>query len=123
MDTFYEIPKEIIKDLFYEAKDKSFQCWCDEKHHLDWKRIKSLKTFDEVFKLLEDSKESRYVFINRENMWGDATVPDKVLSNRIDIGGEITADGIDYFIFIFLEIKHLQYFIDKYNLKQAVYHE
>lgn len=113
MDIFYDIDKSVTRELFYEAKELSFNCWCDEKHHLDWKRIKSIKTFDEIFKFAEDSKFSHFVFIHRKSQ--DLK---KEIGDFIEIGLNVPVGDTEFYIFIEVSIDKLDYLTNKYNIKQ-----
>lgn len=114
MDIFYDIDKSIARDLFYESKSMAFQSWCDEKHHLDWKRTKSLKSFDDIFKFAEDSKFSHFVFIHRKS---PIFVENKEIKEYLEIGLNVPISDIEYFIFIRVNIDKLNNLITKYNIK------
>lgn len=108
MSDFYSIDKKTAKSLFYEAKGLSHKCWCDELDALDWKRVPSIKSFDDVFKILETDICSEYKFMKR-NLHNET---------YLEIVGYGIANKITYFIFMYLDIKHMDTLIKKYDLKQ-----
>jgi len=120
MDNFYMLKNDTIdlkKQLLYDAKDKSFEYHCDVLNcNKSWARQKTDKTFDEIIKMMIPITFLHFVFIHRKNKL------DKFMDGRKDyietgICVNNKNEGVDYFIFIYVDFDYLNYFIKEYNLK------
>lgn len=119
-DALYIPKKKTIKAwkaLLSEAKEKSFQHWCDILDcSKSFCRKSTDKTFDEILEMLHDNRFLHTCFIHRKERSGfDADGR----TEYIEVGLSVSPknEGVDYFIFIYVDISHLQHFIDKYGME------
>ena len=107
-DTFYKIGKNKIA-LVNESRKLSFRNFVDELDcSKSFARKNTDKTFEEILELYKkDSGFKHITFVVRNN--------DPIKS--IEVGIRVTGENsIDYFIFIYVDLKYLDYFIKKYKL-------
>jgi hypothetical protein len=124
-DIFYDtthLSIEEKKNLLLDAKTKSFRWWIDKHNERSIRRRIKHARFKTMLKRLDE--KSHFVFIHRggyANEQNNITMPKSLGRFRIETGfctmGE--QDG-DYFLFIDLDLKHLDYFIEKYNLNKRL---
>lgn len=120
-DIFYNTEHLSInekKNLLIDAKEKSY-AWFIDKHdeHSIRQRIKYAR-FNTMLKLLDN--KSHFVFILRGGTLNDINnnTKNKTIHQFIIETGFCTMgkkDG-DYFLFIDIDKKHLNFFINNYNL-------
>ena len=109
-DTFYAIHK-LSKtkqlELFLDAKSKCDTWRVDKKDDTYTRREMIYMSFDDIVKIFNTTYTNKHhvVFIHRLHI--DVT---------LEIGFCTMGLDNDYFLFINVKPKHLQYFIDKYNL-------
>jgi len=122
-DIFYKTEHLSIEDkknLLLDAKEKSY-CWWIDKHNERSirERIKHAR-FKSVLKHLND--KSHFVFIMRGGFTDANKKWNKSLGRFIIETGFCTmgySDG-DYFLFVDLDTKHLDYFVQKYGLNEKL---
>lgn len=120
-DIFYNVSHLSInkkKELLFDAKNKSYQWFIDKQdEHGVRQRIKYAR-FNTILKLLDE--KCHYVFILRGG--GNGKKGNRCRYEFILEIGFCTMsrnDG-DYFLFINLDRKHLQFFINKYELYKTL---
>jgi len=119
MDKFYSIDHiEDKKSFLIDCISRSFKVKVEK---LDCKesftRLDSQKTIHEILEMIPYCDYTHYVFILRESF-----IPidiDEYGEKYIETGIRLNQNinDPDYFIFIYIDIKHLDYFIKEYNLK------
>jgi hypothetical protein len=105
------------KELLLDAKEKSYQWFIDKHDERGIRQRIKYARFNTILKLLDN--KSHFVFIERGGYVDDINSKRKKwLNNFIIETGFCTMgrNGGDYFLFINLDKKHLNYFIGKYNL-------
>jgi len=111
MDIFYNLNH--IKDIRAFLEDcvsKSYKTRCDELDcSKSFSRVNTEKTLNEILGMISESRFVHCVFIIRNPIF-------KYEKQDIEAGLRLT-NGIDYFIWINIEINHLDYFTNKYELK------
>lgn len=125
-DIFYETNHLSIdqkKKLLLDAKEKSYDWHVDKLDcNASFARQKQKYfRFNKIIKMFEESKFKHFVFINRKGF----VTPQKIKKLRmtefcIETGIRISDPNnvnIDYFLFIYINEKHLEFFIKKYRLK------
>jgi len=117
---FYNINNIEDKTSFLEdCISKSFKVKCDELDcSKSWSRTNSEKTYQEVLEMISTACFLHYVFILR-----DSIIPldiDEFGEKYIEAGVRLNSTPYDkdYFLFIYINTKHLDYFIEKYDLKE-----
>jgi len=122
MHDFYNVPKEKELELLYDSKDKSYKINLDELGcNKSWSRTTTEKTFDEIVEIYKNSKFKHFVLIKR-NMKEIFPNSKEFGTDYIEVGicsggsDEWCTNGKDYFIFIDVDLKYLDYFIKKYDL-------
>ena len=120
----YEIPDDEELDLLYDAKEKSYEISLDE---LDCSkacsRVSTGKTFDEIVDIYKKSNfehsilQRHVVFQVRNSGFHVTHKKDHILVGMRTCENH-SIDSIDYFIFINVDKKYLDYFIDEYRLKK-----
>jgi len=129
-DIFYmkadgEFSLELQERILRDAKDKCFRWWVDHLPGIARERIDM--PFDEVLKYLYTEKPVHFVIIHRRgwerykpegsNEWcleiGFCTLAlrNKLATTEIDIKG-------DLYLWVLVEEKYLDYFIQTYNLTE-----
>ena len=113
MDKFYKITdKKDIVNLVYDAHQKSDKCNLSELNcSVSFARQKTDKSLFDIVKMMDVADFNHFVFIIRDDfIWRN--------EKYIEVGIRLhkNSDVVDYFIMIFLDIKHLQYFVEKYKL-------
>jgi len=118
-DIFYNTTHLTIeekKNLLLDAKSKSFRWWIDKHDERSIKQKIKHARFKTMLKRL--NKKSHFVFIERGGFTDSKKSTDKSLGRFIIETGFCTMaeESGDYFLFINLYLKHLDYFIEKYKL-------
>jgi hypothetical protein len=94
------------KEILIEAKILSYNCRVDIKRYPSWSREITDITFEEVMKLLK--KENHFTIIHRFDVTGE---------RYLEIGFVATDEkNDDYFLWLYLDEKHVNHFIEKYKL-------
>ena len=112
MDKFYNIKnKKEIVSLVYDAHQKSYKCNLSELNcSISFARQNTDKSFFSISNMINTADFMHFVFIVR----GDFIEKKKYI--EVGIRLHKNSEVIDYFIMIFLEMEHLEYFIEKYKL-------
>jgi len=112
---FYKLDNIEDEKLFIEdCISKSFNVKCDELDcNKSWSRTNSKKTYQEVLEMIPKSSFLHYVFILRDSIISPG-------EKYIEAGLRLNVSPFepDYFLFIYIDTKHLDYFIKKYDLKE-----
>lgn len=95
---------EEARELAYEVRTEELDC------SKSFARANTEKTFEDVVKIYKKSKYKFFGIVKREEGFGE---PEHV---EICLVGD---EGIQYFIFIRLEIKYLDCLVGKYKLKDC----
>jgi len=118
-DYFYDIKHLSLdekKDLLIDAKKRSYHWHVDLLLHLRRERIKYYR-FKNILKKLDNV--THFVFISRGGYYdGKKMKPNRFLNQFIIEIGFCTKDN--YFLFINLSTKHIDYFIEKYKLYKVL---
>lgn len=120
-DIFYRtqhLSLEDKKELLLDAKEKSFRWNIDKLDvNVSWARIhQRYARFNTMLKKLDNN--CHFVFINRKGY--------KNPSGKNPFGkycietGFSTMKGIDWYLFIYINEKHLDFFKEKYNLEERI---
>jgi len=100
--------KFIIKKLIKEAIDKSYFIKCDKLDcNISFARENSDLSLEEILKYKENENLD-FIFIKRHNPFDN--------SENIETGYYFDLNGITYFLFIYCNIKYLDYFVKRYRL-------
>mgnify|MGYP006304009817 CR=1 FL=1 len=111
---FYNVDKKFEIDLLKEAYEKSYEHYFDVLDvSVSFSRQSVNKTFEEMFKIYKNSSFKIFRFIFREDQI--MTTKDDYIEVGINADGK---DGLSYYMFIHIDVKYLNYFIQKYNLKK-----
>jgi hypothetical protein len=123
-----------MSDIFYhikvfgdEYKNKSLELLKEAKElcseiHLDqldcsksFFRVKTEKSFDDIVEIAKKSSFYHFTFIYRKS---DCQF---IMNGQdyIETGISVINDCVDYFIWVNLETKHLDYFVQKYGLEKS----
>lgn len=113
-DIFYDIlqkPKNMQYQIIKEAWSLCDKWFFDEL--ISYSRVNkaygnSNDSIDIYLKIFDESNEPHTIFILRRGYNEE--------DYRLEVGYR-TMDIVDHFLFIYLDIKHLNYFIEKFNLK------
>ena len=122
-DIFYDtthLSIEEKKNLLFDAKAKSFRWWIDKHNESSIRKRVHRARFKTMLNRL--NKNSHFVFIERGGFVSENKKYDKPLGRFIIETGFCTMgehEG-DYFLFIDLDKKHLNFFIEKYNLNKKL---
>lgn len=122
-DIFYDtthLSIEEKKNLLFDAKAKSFRWWIDKHDEYSIRKRVHRARFKTMLKKL--NKKSHFVFIERGGFINENNKHNKSLGRFIIETGFSTMaehEG-DYFLFIDLDKKHLNFFIEKYNLDKTL---
>lgn len=122
-DIFYNtthLSIEEKKNLLLDAKAKSFRWWID-KH--DEKKIRRRIKHGRFKTILDKmNNKSHFVFIDRGGFFDRKKSIDKSLGSFIIQTGfcTMTEQNGDYFLFIYLDKKHLNFFTEKYRLNKRL---
>ena len=111
-DIFYICEKGKELEMLCEAKDKAYFISCEELDcSKSFARTTTTKTFDEIVNIYRKSSFHHFVFILRHEGFGKA--------KHIETGLRCTnkKGNIDYFVFLELDLTHLEEFTGKYMLK------
>lgn len=109
-DTFYKVPNRFWKKLLIEAKEVSKSVRIDELLPGKFQRKESKLSFDEALKLLNN--KAHFVFIDRKRHY-------PIEPNHIETGFcTIDLPDKSVFVFIEMEIEKLEYFVEKYKMKE-----
>ena len=122
-DIFYDtthLSIEEKKNLLLDAKAKSFRWWIDKQNERSNRERIKYARFNTMLKRL--NKKSHFVFIERGGHVGGKKSIDKALGRFIIETGFCTMSEYqgDYFLFIDLDKKHLNFFVEKYNLNKRL---
>ena len=114
-DTFWnmQFPKKKIFQIFSDAKERCTDWYVDRLH--GWQRKPTELSWERIMEIFMECKSPHVVFIHRVNFEDRLEIGFCTLSGYDEI-----EDGIhlgDYFLWIHVELEHLQYFIDAYDLK------
>ena len=113
MQKTYNFPKDKQEKLklINECKELSYKFNLDELDcSKSFARVRTNKSYEEILEMINDRKFVHWYFGAKTDF-----IEHK---NYIDVGLCVTDfDGVDYFIFLYLETKHLDDLIKKYNLK------
>jgi len=109
-DTFYDVPKRFRKKLIEEALTKAYEVLVDEKPSSSWSRRSSNVSVKDAVKMLDDNETSHLVFIHRRRH-----IP--IQPEHIETGFSTMRKEPDIFLFIYIDIKELDYFVQKYKMK------
>lgn len=109
-----------VKELLTEARGMADNIYVDILDcAVSFARQKSDKTFEEVLDMWDDKEMFRhFVFILRDRSFSTSS-GEACIETGIRVGQFDAERGrkVDFFIFIELDKKHLNYFLDKYKLK------
>ena len=107
---FYDFPKERFWEIVDDAIKLAFNVRVDELNcSTSWSRQVTDKTVEEVIEILKADKKCHQVFIHR-----------RYFENHLEIGGSTMSrqkNDITYYLWITVDIEHLQFFIDRYGVK------
>ena len=122
-DIFYDtthLSIEEKKNLLFDAKAKSFRWWIDKHNESSIRKRVHRARFKTMLNRL--NKNSHFVFIERGGFVSENKKYDKPLGRFIIETGFCTMGEFegDYFLFIDLDKKHLNFFIEKYNLNKKL---
>ena len=122
-DIFYNtshLSIEEKKNLLLDAKAKSFRWWIDKHDERSIRQRIKYARFKTMLKRL--NKKSHFVFIERGGFTDSEKSTDKSLGRFIIETGFCTMGEFegDYFLFIDLDKKYLNFFIEKYKLNNTL---
>jgi hypothetical protein len=120
-NVFYKIPNaEVFYKMVEKSKEVAYQIDVDILDcNKSWARSKSDLSVDEVIKISETSWFVHMVFIHRKGQntnFGPEEYIELGLRTTQDLSSHHT---VDYFIFIKIDMKYLNMFIEKFNLKEV----
>jgi len=95
------------RKILKEAKNLSYDWWVDTRTDKSWSRQKIEMSFDDIMKKLD--KECIFRIIHR---WIDFKTEKPYLEIAF-----CTMKGMSYYLWICLDLTHLNYFIKNYHLK------
>ena len=99
-------------ELIRECKIYAFKTWCDMLDcDKSYSRIESDKDFDEIIEIL--TSNDYLSFVSRDVAMFNEDNYLEVCFNTIRI-------GVDYFIWTYIDLKHIDYFKDKYNINNII---
>ncbi len=117
-DTFYQIKDEKnIVPLLKEAKEKAFNVNIEI---LDCKKSFARQSidinFEKALEMYSQADFKHFVFISRNKPW--LFVEKQEQKEYLEVGTRSNNknEKVDYFIFLYIYTKYLEYFIEKYNL-------
>jgi len=111
---FYDIKNADMIKLFNDAKDKSYEVKIDKLDcSKSFSRESASISYEEILDMYE-YKSCHTVFIHRVMPF----TPEYGNRDYIETGFSTMSKRIDYFLFINLDISYLEYFIEKYKLKE-----
>lgn len=112
---FYKFDYNRAVELLYDAKEKANEIYLDELDcSKSWARTTTDKTFDEIIEMYKDSNSFRHVVFIEDNK----SVVFPKMKDRLEVGLRTSGNGKDYFIFIYLDKKYLDYFVEKYDMER-----
>lgn len=128
-DIFYSVDNLTLRqkvNLLIDAKEKSYFWHVDKldcKISLARKRQKYFR-FNKIIKMFKESKFKHFVFINRKGFLEAKNL--SYFRNTefcIETGIRISDPNnvnVEYFLFVYINEKHLDFFTEKYNLKKLL---
>ncbi len=107
MHVFYDMKIPNVKELFDDAKEKAYNTRIDILDcSISMSRQRSELSYDEILELYNN--QCHTVFIVRRYDWP---------GTHLEIGFS-TMKSPSYFLFINVDIEHLDFFVKKYDLKK-----
>lgn len=111
---FYKFDENKFLDILYDAKEKANEIFLDELDcSKSWARTTTDKTFDEIIEIYKGSSFQHVVFIE-----DNKSVVFPKMRDRLEVGLRTSGNSKDYFIFIYLDKKYLNYFVEKYDMER-----
>lgn len=121
-DIFFELKQSStrkIKEILNLANNKGFNTSVSMLDvRLSWARTKADKTFEEVttlihknvfFRIVLRKNTNLFLIVSNKKVYGDYL---EIAIRNIDVGNK------EYFIFVYLEPKYLDYLLNNYDLKR-----
>jgi hypothetical protein len=117
-DVFYETKHLSIEDkkaLLLDAKKMSYDWHIDKLDcSVSWaRRVQKYARFNTILKKLDNS--CHFVFIHRKGY--KSSKGKKMFGEYCIDTGFSTMRGIDWYLFIYMDEKHIDFFIEKYKLE------